>query len=49
MKLSGKICLKIILKVKTTQDFALSLEDTFFEKQQKGRGRGGGGGERGSN
>ena len=41
MKLSGKMCLKIILKVKTTQDFALSLEDTFFEKQQKGRGRGG--------
>ena len=38
MKFSGKICLKIILKVTKNQGFNLSLEDIFFEKLQ---GRGG--------
>ena len=32
MKFSGKICLKIILKVTKNQGFTLSLEDTFIEK-----------------
>ena len=32
MKFSGKMCLKIILKVTKNQGFTLSLEDTFFEK-----------------
>ena len=32
MKFSGKICLKIILKVTKKQGFTLSLEDIFFEK-----------------
>ena len=39
MKFSGKMCLKMILKVTKNQGFTLSLEDTFFEKPQ---GRGGG-------
>ena len=30
MKFSGKMCLKIMLKVTKNQDFTLSLEDTFF-------------------
>ena len=34
MKFSGKMCLKIILKVTKNQDFSLSLEDTLFEKPQ---------------
>ena len=34
MKFSGKICLKIILKVTKNQSFTLSLEDTLFEKLQ---------------
>ena len=34
MKFSGKMCLMIILKVTKNQGFALSLEDTFFEKPQ---------------
>ena len=38
MKFSGKVCLKIIVKVTKNQGFALSLEDTFFEKPQ-GRGQ----------
>ena len=36
MKLSGKMCLKIILKVTKNQGFTLSVEDTFFEKPQDG-------------
>ena len=43
MKLSGKMCFKIILKVTKNQHFILSLEDTIFEKPQ-GAGRGGMGG-----
>ena len=35
MKFSGKMCLMIILKVTKKQGFTLSLEDTFFEKQQE--------------
>ena len=34
MKFSGKVCLKIILKVTKKQGFSLSLEDTLFEKPQ---------------
>ena len=34
MKFSGKMCLKIILKVIKNQGFTLSLEETFFEKPQ---------------
>ena len=41
MKFSGKMCLKIILKITKNQDFTLSTEDTFFEKPQ-GRGEVGG-------
>ena len=37
MKFSGKMCLKIILKVTKNQGFNLSLEDTFFEKPQGGQ------------
>ena len=37
MKFSGKICLKIILKVTKNQGFTLSLEDTFSERPQGGR------------
>ena len=35
-KFSGKMCFKIILKVTKNQGFTLSLENTFFEKQQGG-------------
>ena len=34
IKFSGKMCLKIILKVTEKQGFTLSLEDTFFGKPQ---------------
>ena len=34
MKFSGKMCLKIKLKVTKNQGFSLSLEDTLFEKPQ---------------
>ena len=34
MKFSEKMWLRIILKVAKNQGFALSLEDTFFEKSQ---------------
>ena len=34
MKISGKMCLMIILNVTKNQGFTLSLEDTFFEKPQ---------------
>ena len=43
MKFSEKMWLKIISKVTKYQDFTLSLEDTFFGKQQ-GMGGGGEGG-----
>ena len=33
MKLSGKMCFKILLKVTKKQGFSLSLEDTIFEKR----------------
>ena len=36
MKFSGKMCLKIILKVTKNQGFTLSVEDAFFEKPQGG-------------
>ena len=36
MKFSGKMCLKIILKVTKNQGFTLPLEDTIFEKPQGG-------------
>ena len=36
MKFSGKMCLKIILKVTKNQGFSLCLEDTLFEKPQGG-------------
>ena len=36
MKFSGKMYLKIILKVTENQGFTLSLEGTFFEKPQGG-------------
>ena len=36
MKFSGKMYLKIILKVTKHQGFSLSLEDTLFEKPQGG-------------
>ena len=39
MKFSGKMCLKIILKVTKNQGFTFSLEDTFFEKPQGGGGQ----------
>ena len=35
MKFSGKMWLLIILKVKKSQGFTLSLEDTFFGKPHK--------------
>ena len=38
MKISGKMCLKIILQVTKNQGFTLSLQDTFFEKPQGGGG-----------
>ena len=37
MKFSGKMCLRIILKVTENQGFTLSLENTFFEKPQGGQ------------
>ena len=40
MKLSGNMCLKIILKITKKQGFILSLEDIFF-KQPVGRVGGG--------
>ena len=36
MKFSGKMYLKITLKVTKNEGFTLSLEDTFFEKPQGG-------------
>ena len=36
MKFSGKMYLKIILKVSKNQGFTLSIKDTFFEKPQGG-------------
>ena len=42
MKFSGKMCLKIILKVTKNQGFSLSLENMLFEKPQWGWGGGGG-------
>ena len=36
MKVSGKMGLKIILKVTKNQGFTLTLEDTFSEKPQGG-------------
>ena len=41
MEFSGKVWLMIILKLTKNQCFILSLEDTFFEKQQM-TGDGGG-------
>ena len=38
MKFSGKMCLKITLKVPKNQGFTFSLEDAFFEKLQGGGG-----------
>ena len=35
MKFSGKMCLKIIVKVTKDQGFTFSLEDTFFEKLRR--------------
>ena len=35
MKFSGKMCIKITLKVTKNQSFTLSLEDTIFEKPQR--------------
>ena len=37
MKLTGKMCLMIILKFTKNQGFTLSLEDTFFENRRRGR------------
>ena len=34
MKFSGKMCLKITLKVTKKQGFTLSLENAFLEKKQ---------------
>ena len=36
MKFSGKMCLKIALKVTKNQGFSLSLEDKLFKKPQEG-------------
>ena len=36
MKFSGKMCLKIVLKVTKNQGFTLSVEDKFFEKTTGG-------------
>ena len=41
MKFSGKMCLKVILKVTKNQGLTLSIEDTFFEKPRGDGGRGG--------
>ena len=40
MKFSGKMCLKIILKLTKNQGFFLSLQDTLFRKPQGGWGEG---------
>ena len=37
MKFSGKMYLKIILKVRKNRSLTLSLEDTFSKKTQEGR------------
>ena len=37
MKFSGKMCLKITLKVTKDQDIILSSEDTLFEKPHGGQ------------
>ena len=37
MKLLGKMCLMIILKVTENPGFTLSLEGTLFEKPQEGQ------------
>ena len=37
MKFSGKMCLKITLKVTKNQGFSLSLEDTLCEKTHGGQ------------
>ena len=42
MKFSGKLCAMIILKVTKKQGFMLTLENTVFEKTQRGGGWGGG-------
>ena len=34
MKLSGKMCRKVILKVRKNQGLSLSLEDTLIKKPQ---------------
>ena len=39
MKFSGKMSLKIRLKLTENQGFTLFLEGTFFEKPQWGRGQ----------
>ena len=39
MKLSGKMCFKIISKVTKNQSLTLSLEDTIFEKPQGAGGQ----------
>ena len=36
MKFSGKMCLKIMLKVTKNQGFSFSLEDALFQKPQGG-------------
>ena len=36
MNFSGKMCLKIILKVIKNQGFTLSVDDAFFKKPQDG-------------
>ena len=41
MKISGKMYLKIKLKVTKKQNFTFRLEDPFFEKSQSVLGRGG--------
>ena len=38
MTFSGKMCLKIILKVTKNHGFTLFLEDAFFEKPEGGGG-----------
>ena len=37
MKFSGKMCLKIRLKVTKDEGFTLSLENTYFKKPQASR------------
>ena len=38
MKFSGKMCLKIILKVTKNQGFSLFLEDTLLKNHREGGG-----------